>query len=304
MYGNDAAAALGLRPVRRRHWGRWASAVIIVLLLAAVVRAFATGAIEWDVVGEYLTADMILEGLANTAVITAAAMLLGVLVGILIAVLRLSANPVANAVAAGYVWFFRGVPVLLQLLIWYNLALVFPSIGVPGLWEGSTVEVMTPFMATLLGLGLHQSAYTAEIVRGGILAVDRGQTEAALSLALPSGAVFGRIVLPQAMRVIIPPLGNEFISTLKTSSLAAVVTYGELLQSAQLVYYRNNRVIELLIVVAVWYLAVVSVLAIGQYAVERRYGRGFTPTRDASGPGVRGRARGGVRARKTMGSEA
>jgi polar amino acid transport system permease protein len=194
-----------------------------------------------------------------------------------VAVMRLSRNPVAQAVAAGWVWFFRGVPVLLQLLLWYNLALVFPVVGVPGLFEERTIVLMTPFLATLLGLGLHQSAYTAEIVRGGILSVDRGQTEAAQSLSMGNGAILWRIVLPQAMRVIIPPLGNEVISTLKTSSLAATVTYGELLLSAQLIYFANNRIIELLIVVTIWYLIIVSVLSVGQHFVERRFGRGFTP---------------------------
>lgn len=262
--------------VKRKHWLRWLGAAITLVIFGAIVFAFINGDIEWSVVGQYFTTEMILGGLLNTIIITICSMLLGVVLGVIIAIMRMSSNPVSIAVASAYVWFFRGVPVLLQLLIWYNLALVFPTFGIPGLWEVPMIEVMTPFMATLLGLGLHQSAYTAEIVRSGMLAVDRGQLEAAQSLTMSGPSILARIILPQAMRVIIPPLGNEFISTLKTSSLAAVVTYGELLLSAQLVYYRNNRVIELLIVVAIWYLVVVSILAVGQHFLERRYGRGFS----------------------------
>lgn len=275
----DPTAALTMPRRRLSHWGRWVSAALILLLLVLLGLSFARGDIEWPVVARYFTADGIIRGLGNTVIITAVSMLLGVVVGVVIAVLRLSSNPVASGFAAGYVWFFRGVPVLLQLLLWYNLALIFPTLGIPGIWEERTITVMTPFLATLLGLGLHQSAYTAEIVRGGILAVDHGQTEAAQSLALTPAATLFRIVLPQAMRVIVPPLGNEVISTLKTSSLAAMVSFGELLQSAQLIYYSNNRIIELLVVVTVWYLVIVSVLAVGQYFIERRFGRGFAAIR-------------------------
>lgn len=273
---NGALPLAQLPRHRRKHPWRWVSAVVILALLALVVRAFAEGDIEWSVVGSYFSSGAILQGLVNTIVITASSMLLGIVLGVIVAIMRLSSNPVAIATASAYVWFFRGVPVLLQLLLWYNLALVFPMIGIPGLWEERTITVMTPFLATLLGLGLHQSAYTAEIVRGGILAVDRGQREAAESLGLTGLTITRRIVLPQAMRVIVPPLGNEVISTLKTSSLAAVVTFGELLLSAQLIYYSNNRIIELLIVVTIWYLVVVSALAVGQHFIERRFGRGFS----------------------------
>lgn len=272
--------------VKRKYWWRWIGAAITVAVLAVIIMAFVQGQIEWSVVGEYFTTTMILTGLLNTIIITICSMILGVVLGVIVAIMRMSKNPVSVSIASAYVWFFRGVPVLLQLLIWYNLALVFPTFGIPGLWEVPMIEIMTPFMATLLGLGLHQSAYTAEIVRGGILSVDRGQTEAAQSLTMSESSILARIVLPQAMRVIIPPLGNEFISTLKTSSLAAVVTYGELLLSAQLVYYRNNRVIELLIVVAIWYLIVVSVLAVGQHFLERRYGRGFSASNPRTWTGL------------------
>jgi polar amino acid transport system permease protein len=273
------------RVVPLHHVGRWVAAVVVIAIVAVIVVAFARGDIDWAIVAQYFTAETVLQGLVFTIVITVCSMVLGIVLGTLIAIMRMSANPVARAVASGWIWLFRGVPVLLQLLIWFNLALVFPVFGLPGLWEAPMIDVMTPFVAALLGLGLHQSAYTAEIVRGGILSVDRGQVEAGQSLMLSGGAILWRIVLPQAMRVIIPPLGNDFISTLKTSSLAGVVTYGELLLSAQLIYYRNNRVIELLIVVAIWYLIVVSLLSIGQHFLEKRFGRGFgrRPVRGGGG---------------------
>ncbi|MFI6821162.1 amino acid ABC transporter permease [Micromonospora sp. NPDC050187] len=267
----------GLPRVPLRHHGRWVSAALVLALLALLARAFAQGSIEWPVVGRYLTAGAILHGLGNTIVITLCSMAVAIVLGVVVAVMRMSANPVTRTVAFGYVWLFRGVPVLLQLLIWYNLALVFPTIGF-GSFQARTIDVMTPFVAALLGLGINMSAYTAELVRAGILAVDRGQIEAAQALSLTPGQIRRRVVLPQAMRVIVPPLGNEFISTLKMSSLAAVITYGEILESAEFIYYANNRVIELLIVAAIWYLVVVSVLSVIQHFVERRFGRGFQHT--------------------------
>ncbi|MEV7231330.1 MULTISPECIES: amino acid ABC transporter permease [Polymorphospora] len=278
----------GLPRVPLRHYGRWVSAAVVIVLVALLVRAFAQGGIEWSVVGRYLTASAILHGLQNTIIITLCSMALAIVLGVLVAVMRMSANPVTRTVAFGYIWLFRGIPVLLQLLIWYNLALVFPTVGF-GPFEARMIDVMTPFMAALLGLGINMSAYTAELVRAGILSVDKGQIEAAQAISLTPNQIRRRIVLPQAMRVILPPLGNEFISTLKMSSLAAVITYGEMLETAEFIYYSNNRVIELLIVAAIWYLAVVSVLSVIQHFVERRFGRGFqsTPTRKARSIGRR-----------------
>ncbi|MER5620008.1 amino acid ABC transporter permease [Streptosporangium sp. NPDC002544] len=272
----------GLERVPLRHYGRWISAAVVLALIALVGMAFAQGGIEWSVVGRYLTAEAILHGLGNTIVITLASMALAIVLGVVVAVMRMSANPVMRSVAFGYIWLFRGIPVLLQLLIWYNLALVFPTIGFGG-FQVRMIDVMTPFMAALLGLGLHMSAYTAELVRAGILSVDRGQIEAAQAISLTPGQIRHRVVLPQAMRVILPPLGNEFISTLKTSSLAAVISYGEILESAEFIYYANNRVIELLVVAAIWYLVVVSVLSVAQHFVEQRVGRGFQPSARRTG---------------------
>jgi polar amino acid transport system permease protein len=271
---NVSPSIAGLRHVPRRHVGRWVAAALIVLAVAWVGKAFADGQIAWRVVGQFLTAPAIMAGLVNTILMTACAMALGIALGVTFAVMVMSPNPVLKGVALFYIWFFRGTPLILQLLIWFNLALVFPVIGIPGLIEARTVDVMTPFVATLLGLGMNQGAYTAEVVRGGILSVDVGQTEAAKTIGMTRLTTLRRIVLPQAMRVIIPPVGNEFVSMVKLTSIASVIQYAEILRNAQTIYYANARVIELLIVAAIWYLAVVTVLQFGQYFLERHYARG------------------------------
>jgi polar amino acid transport system permease protein len=260
--------------VRRKHVGRYVSAALIVALVSWVVMAFAHGHIEWAFVGQYFAVRSIVMGLGNTVLMTALAMLLGVSIGVTVAIMRLSANPVINWAAAGYVWFFRGTPVLLQLLLWFNLALVFPNLGIPGLVEVPTVEVMTPFLAALLGLGINQGAYTSEVVRAGLLSVDLGQYEAAKAIGMPRLQALRRIILPQAMRVIVPPIGNELISMVKLTSLASVIQFPEIVYSAENIYYANNRVIELLIVAGIWYVVVVTVLSALQGRIERYFARG------------------------------
>jgi len=264
----------GLPLMPQRFWGRWLCAALVALLLFWLARAFAQGQIEWRYVGEFLTAKIILQGLIATIVMAVAAMALGIVLGIITAVMHLSPNPLIKAVAVGYAWFFRGTPLILQLLLWFNLALVFPTIGIPGLWETKTVVVMTPMLAALLGLGINQGAYTSEVIRAGLLSVDAGQHEAAQAIGMTKLHLLRRIVFPQAMRVILPPLGNEFISMVKMTSLASVIQFTEILHAAQSVYYANNRVIELLIVAAVWYLIVVSILTPLQMLLERRYAKG------------------------------
>jgi polar amino acid transport system permease protein len=270
----DTERLLALPRKPQSHIGRWLSAALVLLLLGLLINAFAKGKIEWSVVAQFLTAKAILQGLLNTLVMTVLAMILGITLGVLFAVMYMSHNPVLKSVAWGYIWFFRGTPLLLQLLLWFNLALVFPILGIPGLFEMRTVDVITPFMATLLGLGINQGAYTAEVVRSGILSVDTGQTEAAQSIGMTRLTSLRRIVLPQAMRVIIPPVGNEVISMVKITSIASVIQFSEILRNAQTIYYANARVIELLIVAAAWYLLVVTILTIGQYFLEKHYARG------------------------------
>jgi polar amino acid transport system permease protein len=278
--GKGAALAEGfpdlsaLPVARRAHWGRWLAAALIVAGLAALARAFAYGQIEWDYVGRFLTVPVILNGIVNTVEMAVLAMALGIVLGVVAAIMRLSPNPVLRSVASGYTWLFRGTPLILQLLLWFNLALVFPTIGIPGLWSGRAVDIMTPFLSALLGLGINQGAYTSEVMRAGMLSVDHGQYEAAQAIGMGRLRALRRIILPQAMRVVIPPLGNEFISMVKATSLASVIQYPEVLHSAENIYYANSRVIELLIVAGLWYLLVVSILTPLQVLLERRFARG------------------------------
>lgn len=274
--GASIADAARLPRVAQRHLGRWVASVAILALVALVVRAFAQGQINWSVVGRFLTAQSILTGLGFTLVMTLLAMIVGIGSGVLFAILKMSPNPVLRGVSEFYIWLFRGTPLLLQLLLWFNLALVFPTIGIPGLISWRTVDVMTPFVATLLALGLNQGAYTAEVVRGGILSIDLGQTEAARAVGMTRLTALRRIVLPQAMRVIIPPVGNEVVSMVKLTAMASVIQFPDILRNAQTVYYANGLVIELLLVASAWYLGVVTLLSIGQMFLERHFARGRT----------------------------
>jgi polar amino acid transport system permease protein len=264
----------GMPVARELHWRRWLAAAAILVALAAIARAFAGGQIEWSYVGRFLTAKVILDGIVNTMVMAVLAMALGIMLGVVVAIMRLSPNPVLQSVAAGYTWLFRGTPLILQLLLWFNLALVFPTIGIPGLWSVRAVDVMTPFLSALLGLGINQGAYTSEVMRAGMLSVDAGQYEAAQAIGMGRLRALRRIILPQAMRVVIPPLGNEFIGMVKATSLASVIQYPEVLHNAENIYYANSRVIELLIVAGLWYLLVVSILTPLQMLLERRFARG------------------------------
>ena len=274
MPDRGLAEIAGLTIVPKRFYGRWVAAAAILFVLAWVVKAFAQGQIAWPVVAQFFTAPAILGGLVNTLIMTVCAMGLGIVLGVVFAIMYMSPNPVLRGVALFYIWFFRGTPLLLQLLLWFNLALVFPTIGIPGVVERRTIDIIGPFMATLLGLGMNQGAYTAEVVRSGILSVDVGQTEAAKAIGMTRLTTLRRIVLPQAMRVIIPPVGNEVISMVKLTSVASVIQFSEILRNAQTVYYANARVIELLIVAAGWYLIVVTLLQIGQFFLERAFSKG------------------------------
>jgi polar amino acid transport system permease protein len=265
---------IGLPVVKPRHWRRWLAAGALLGLLALLVRAFASGQIEWSYVGRFLTVPSITRGVVNTIIMSLCAMALGIALGVVAAIMRMSPNPVLRAAAGFYVWLFRGMPVILQLLLWFNLALIFPTLGWPGLGSVHTIDVMTPFVAALLGLGINQGAYTSEVVRAGILSVDPGQHEAAKAIGMSRMRALRRIILPQAMRVVIPPLGNEFIGMIKLTSLASVIQYTEVLHSAENIYYANSRVIELLIVAGIWYLVLVTLLTPLQMLLERRFARG------------------------------
>ncbi|MFF5634364.1 amino acid ABC transporter permease [Streptomyces sp. NPDC012825] len=265
-----------IKAVPVRHYGRWVSAVVVVVLLGWLVYAFSQGNIIWDTVWDKVFDPSIISGLWNTILISVASMALGLVLGVLFAVMRLSKNPVTGAVAWLYIWFFRGTPVYVQLLVWFNLSLIFQYIDLGPIYKNETVDVMTPFMVALLGLGLNEGAYMAEIVRAGIQSVDEGQTEAAHALGMSQTKTMGRIVLPQAMRVIVPPTGNEFINMLKTSSLVSAVQYTELLRASSNIGNTAGAVMEMLFVASIWYLALTSVFSVGQYYLERRFSRGST----------------------------
>ncbi|UGY95218.1 amino acid ABC transporter permease [Streptomyces gobiensis] len=263
-----------IKAIPVRHYGRWISAAVVVLLLASLAYAFVTAKIDWGVVGEYLTNEFFVKGAAMTLWITVLSMVLGVVLGMLLAVMRLSPNPVLNSVAWGYIWFFRGTPVLVQLFLWFNLSLIFEYLDLGFIYKNEMIDVMTPFLAALLGLGLNEAAYMAEIGRAGIQSVDRGQTEAAHALGMNNGKTMRRIVLPQAMRVIIPPTGNEFVNMLKTSSLAFAIGLNELFLAGRNLGSRTLAVMESLIVVTLWYLLLTTLFSIGQYYLERYFARG------------------------------
>lgn len=260
-----------------RHWGRYVSAVVVLALVALLINAFATAEkIQWNAVGDKLFDSTVLAGAGRTLLISVLAMVMGVVLGIVLAVMRLSKNPVTSWVAWVYIWFFRGTPVYVQLLLWFNLALIFPMLNLGPIYKDEMTDVMTPFMCALLGLGLNEAAYMAEICRAGLLAVDEGQTEAAHALGMSHGRTLRRIVIPQAMRVIVPPTGNEFINMLKTSSLVYAVTYNELLRATSTIGSTSYAVMEMLFVASIWYLVMTSIFSVFQYYLERRYARGST----------------------------
>ena len=269
-------------PVRRP--GRWIAAAIVLVLAASIVRAIIINPnFEWHLVGHYLFDSRILHGVLVTLELTAIAMGIGIVLGVVLAVMRLSPNPVVKTGSWLYIYVFRGTPVLVQILFWGFISALFHKIdlgvpfGGPALIHANANTLITPFVAAILGLGLNEGAYMAEIVRAGIISVEEGQTEAAQSLGLSRLQTMRLIVLPQAMRVIIPPTGNETISMLKLTSLVIVLGgVFDLLFETQQIYAANFKTIPLLIVASIWYLAMTSVLYVGQYFIERRFGRGFS----------------------------
>jgi len=272
-----------LRIVRRRSYGRWLADAVLILLVAAIAwSAFTNPRFQWDVVLKYLTYPSILRGLLVTIELTVIAMTLGVILGIGLTLLTLSHDRWLKAFAAAYIWLFRGTPLLVQLIFWFNISALYPEfrIGIPG---GPTLATfsgnsITPFMAAAIGLTLHEAAYMAEIVRGGVLSVGHGQSEAAMSLGMTRLQAFRRITLPQALRAIVPATGNQVILMLKTTSLVSVIALPELLYSAQIIYARTFEIVPLLVVASCWYLLMCSLLSIGQHFLERRFGRGFQKT--------------------------
>jgi len=262
-------------PVRR--WGRQVLAVAVAAVLVTIVYGFATNPnIKWSVVGEFLLDAAILDGLLGSLELTAWSMVFATAIAVVIAVMRLSDSRIVSGFAAGYVFVFRGIPLIVLLILIGNLGLFFKSftLGIPFtdivFVSVRTKDVMTPFLASLLGLSLAGSGYMAEIVRGGLLSVSRGQREAATALGCTPMMTLRWIVLPQALKVLIPPMGNELVSMLKATAIVSVIAGGDLLTAAVGISGVNYRTIELLIVATIWYLLVITVLSIGQVFIERR----------------------------------
>ncbi|AXE88562.1 amino acid ABC transporter permease [Streptomyces sp. Go-475] len=263
-----------IKAIPVRHYGRYVSAVVALALLGGIVYAFSQGKINWDAIPDYFFDDRILDGVGKTLLLTVLSMAIGIVGGVLLAVMRLSKNPVTSSIAWFYIWFFRGTPVLVQLIVWFNLGLVFEYINLGPFYKDEWSDFMTPFLTALLGLGLNEAAYMAEICRAGLLSVDEGQTEASHALGMSHTRTLRRIVIPQAMRVIVPPTGNEVINMLKTTSLVSVVQYPELLRAAQDIGQTSGAPAEMLFLAAAWYLLLTSVFSVGQYYLERYYARG------------------------------
>lgn len=281
------------RPVPRP--GRWVSAAVVLVLAAMAVNALVTNPnFRWDTVWLYLRDVVVVRGVGWTLVLTFGSMAIAVVLAILLAIMRRSDNPVMKSVAWFWIWFFRGTPIYTQLVFWGLISVLYPrlSLGVPfgpELFVFDTRDVITAFWAALVGLALNESAYLAEIVRAGLSSVDPGQSEAARALGMKESKILRRVVLPQAMRVIVPPTGNETISMLKTTSLVVAVPFTlELTYATSAIGARIYQPIPLLIVAALWYLLITSVLMVGQHYLERHYGRGFDGGATAGGRGGRG----------------
>ncbi|MFF3073505.1 amino acid ABC transporter permease [Kitasatospora sp. NPDC057936] len=287
------------RIVARRSPGQWiAAAVALLLFVMAVASVVRNDAFQWGVVAEWFTARSVLDGLGLTLWLTAVTLGLGFVLGTLLATMRLSANPVLRTLSWGYIWLFRSTPPLVQLLFFFNIGALYPTLGLgipfgPEFVTVKTVNLIGPTLTAVIGLTLLETAYAAEVIRGGILSVDRGQLEAAAALGLGRWRVLRRIVVPQAMRAIVPTAGNMLIGALKGTSIVSVLAVSDLLYSVQLVYLQSYQVIPMLMVATIWYLVITTVLSVGQYYVERHYARGAT--RDGLPPTPLQRARAALR---------
>jgi polar amino acid transport system permease protein len=260
--------------------GRWLTGALLVVVTVQIGWFLVTNQrLEWDVVGKYLFDPNVLRGLGMSLLLTVVAMAIGSLLGLALASGQLSPFGPVRWASTVYVGLFRGIPPLVQLIFWYNLAYLLPrlSIGIPfgpTFQSWSTNAAITPLTAAIIGLSLHEAAYMAEVIRAGVLSVDRGQRDAARAMGFTDRQAFVRVVLPQAMRVIIPPAGSQFISLLKGTSLVSVIAMADLLHSVQVIYNVTYEIVPMLLVACVWYLVVVTVLSIGQQRLERRFGRG------------------------------
>lgn len=275
-----------IKAVPVRHWGRWVSAAIVALIAYGIVnQLIVNDKFQWDVVFDNLFKPQIFNALKWTILLTIGAMILGIILAVTMAIMRKSDNPILRGVATVYIWFFRGTPIYMQLIFWGLIGTLFPTITV-GIPAGIDFFTFNPnalfadrqhtmFVYAVLGLGLNEGAYLSEIVRSGLNSVDAGQEEAAKALGMSKGQIMRRIILPQAMRVIVPPTGNETISMLKTTSLVTAVPLSlELTHVTNAMGFSSFQPVPFLIVAAIWYLVITSILMVGQYYLERYYGKG------------------------------
>jgi polar amino acid transport system permease protein len=273
----DSTLSTEKTQVKYQHtvrWGSWIAATVVIILGASLLWAVAVNPnIKWPRMGQFLFDGAILRGLGVTIELTIFAMVIGVLLGVVLALMKLSQNTVLKTTSGFYIWVFRGTPVLVQLIFWYNMALIFPRIGI-GPFSADTNKVISTFGAAILALGLNEGAYMAEIVRAGILSVAKGQMDAALATGLTRRQAMRYIVIPQALRVILPPTGNQAIGMLKTTSIASVIAAQDLLTVTENIYAKTFLVIELLVVASLWYLVGTTVASIGQYFIEKKFGAG------------------------------
>ncbi len=288
MIGEKAAGALNfcepdaIRVIPRSRWRSWVGAAAVLIFLVWIVYQILTNpGFQWDVVGNYMLHPSVLRGVLMTCQLTFLVMVVGSIIGVIVALMRLSNNSILTLCANAYLWFFRGTPVLVQLVFWYNLASLFPELslgipfGGPKVFAISSTVAISSFVAAMLGLSLNEGAYMAEIIRAGILSVDPGQADASKALGYRPMQTFWVIVLPQAMKAIVPPTGNQVIGMLKFTSLASIVALQELMFSVESIYTRTFETIPLLIVAALWYLILVSVLSVVQYFIEQYYSKGW-----------------------------
>jgi polar amino acid transport system permease protein len=255
------------KPIR---WGQITTGTSAILALVLVILTVARNqTVQWGEIPRYMVDPVILDGVVLTLQLTAGAMVFGTAFGCIIATMATSQNIVLKAMAVAFVWWFRGVPLIVQIFFWFNIALFIPMVGI-GTYSISINDLVTPALAGFLALGLHEAANMSEIIRGGLIAVDRGQREAASSLGLQPLQTLRTVVLPQAIRLIVPPTGNQAIGMLKASAIVSVIGMQDLLTQAQAIYARNFLVIELLCVASLWYLLITSIASIGQHFLEKR----------------------------------
>ena len=308
MSATESETGANLEVVPLKHWGRRAGALVTLVFVAMVVHTILskipdpTGKqvchlvngvkhcrpaliwrFEWNVVGQYLFSRLVLDGVWLTLQITFWAMLIGIVLGLIVAIMRLSKNRLLSGIAWSYTWFFRGTPVYIQILFWFAIAALYPSltIGVPfsvAFYHINSVTLFSPLIAGITALGLNEAAYFSEIARAGLISVDEGQVEAATSIGMTASQTMRLVILPQAMRVILPPTGNEVISMLKTSSLVAAIGVLELTGMVEEIAASNFKTVPMLLVACLWYISLTTVLSIGQFYLERHFARGSLRT--------------------------